>query len=226
MHSAHGLTSFLQELAHEALHASPSPILWCDGAHAFHPDEFAELNLERGREADDGADRLLVKRCMTPFQWDSTLTQHLDSKLAETGAALVVVHPFNTLWSHEEIQDWEQEDYTRFSLGHLKGLARQHQVPIVLGTEMERWWKTHPTLAALTHSAADARWTVTRPDGRWRAMRDDGFVLDPLLRRQVTLLDYMEEPERAVVTVPKRARRSKPDDGRGKPFRTRIAHPG
>lgn len=204
-------TGFLQELTHEAVHGDGrSLVLWCDGAHTFNPAAFAELNLTRGFAADDGAARVLVKRCMTPFQWDSTLSQHLGDKLAEAPARLVAVNPFDALWRHEEIQDWEQEDYTRFSVRHLHGLARQHQVPILLGVDLDRLWRTHPALARATVEGVDERWTVTAPDGRWRAVRQDGLVLDPSLRRQVTLLDYAAEepmpaaprPGRETVSVP------------------------
>lgn len=191
-------TGFLQELAHHAVHGHPGQVLWCDGAHTFDPSEFAELNLTRGFAADDGADRVLVKRCMTPFQWDSTLAQHLGDKLAQAEASLVAVHPFDALWRHEEIQDWEQEDYTRFSVRHLRGLARRHKVPILLGVDLGRLWRTHPALARATVEGVDERWTVTAPDGRWRAVRDDGLELDPYLRRQVTLLDFLPEERRLV----------------------------
>ena len=186
-------TGFLQELAHEAVHRHPGLVLWCDGAHTFDPAAFAELNLTRGLAADDGAARVLVKRCMTPFQWDSTLSRHLGDKLSQARASLVAVHPFDALWRHEEIQDWEQEDYTRFSVRHLRGLARQHQVPILLGVDLDRLWRTHPELARATVEGVDERWTVAAPDGRWKAVRQDGLALDPYLRKQVTLLDYAEE---------------------------------
>lgn len=187
------MTGFLQELTHFAVHRHPGAVLWCDGGHTFNPAEFAELNLTRGFAADDGAERVLVKRCMTPFQWDSTLTQHLGDKLAQAEAALVVANPFDALWRHEEIQDWEQEDYTRFSLQVLHGLARRHKVPILLGVDVDRLWRTHPVLARAIVEAVDERWRVAAPDGRWKAVRDDGVVLDPDLRRQVTLLDYVKE---------------------------------
>ena len=186
-------TGFLQELTHATVHRHPGAVLWCDGSHTFNPAAFAELNLTRGHAADDGADRVLVKRCMTPFQWDSTLTQHLGDKLAQADVSLVAVNPFDALWRHEEIQDWEQEDYTRFSVHHLRGLARRHRVPILLGVDLERLWRTHPALAKATVEGVDERWAVTAPDGRWKAVRDDGLELDPYLRRQVTLLDYAEE---------------------------------
>jgi hypothetical protein len=189
----HLATGFLQELTHFAVHRHPGVVLWCDGSHTFNPAEFAELNLTRGHAGDDGAHRVLVKRCMTPFQWDSTLTQHLDDKLAQTETALVAVNPFDALWRHEEIQDWEQEDYTRFSVNHLRSLAQRHRVPILLGSNVDHLWKTHPALARVTVEGVDEHWTVMAPDGRWKAVRSDGFELDPYLRRQVTLLDYVEE---------------------------------
>jgi hypothetical protein len=187
------LTGFFQELTHFCLHLDPGDVLWCDGSHTFNPAEFAELNLVRGRAADDGAERVLVKRCMTPFQWDSTLTQHLDDKLAASEASVVVVNPFDALWTHEEIQDWEQEDYTRFSLRHLRTLARRHRIPILLGVDLERLWKSHPVLAQACREAVATHWSVSAPDGRWKAVRNDGLELDPYLRRQVTLLDFATE---------------------------------
>ena len=222
------LQGFLQELTHFAVHRQPGAVLWCDGAHSFHPEAFAELNLTRGRAADEGADRVLVKRCMTPFQWDSTLTQHLGQKLEEADVGLVVVNPFDTLWTHEEIADWEQEDYTRFSVRHLHGVARRHKVPILLGVDIDRWWATHPVLAKTTVEAVDSRWTVTAPDGRWKAVRDDGLELDPSLRRQVTLLDYVEEPLLVQAQRPRKDAPRAPVPGKDwdrRPWRTRIVHP-
>jgi hypothetical protein len=61
-------------------------------------------------------------------------------------------------------------------------------------------------------------------------VRDDGLELDPYLRRQVTLLDYVEELERPLVVPPrprKEALRS-PVPGKDwdrRPWRTRIVHP-
>jgi hypothetical protein len=214
-------TGFLQELTHEAIHTQPGAVLWCDGAHSFNPAEFAELNLVRGRAADDGADRVLVKRCMTPFQWHSTLGQHLGDKLAQAEAALVVVNPFDALWRHEEIQDWEQEDYTRFSVRHLKGLARRHRVPILLGVDVDALWRTHPALAKAAVEGVDERWAVTSPGGRWRAVRSDGVELDPYLRDGVTLLDFLPEAERLHVPAP--LPRSKAGAVR-RAWRTRIVH--
>jgi hypothetical protein len=201
-HRAH-LRGFAQELAHHALHTSPRHVLWCDGDHGFDPYQFAELNLTRGHEADDGAQRLLVKRCMTPFQWDSVLTQHLPEKLQEVEASVVLVAPFDRLWSTDELADWEAEDYTQHALRTLKGLARRHRIPVVLAVDMARWWRTHPQLAQATFDAATARWTVSHPGGRWRAVRNDGLELDPFLRRNVTLLDFVEERPLEVLQLPR-----------------------
>lgn len=188
------LRGFAQELCHERIHDG-GMVLWCDGDHGFDPYHMAELNLERGHLADEGAERVLVKRCMTPFQWDAVLTKHLDEKLLQVDAELVIVSPFDRLFSTDELQDWEQEDYTRFAVRHLKNLARRHQVPVLLFVDMPRWWRTHPVLAQTTYEAVHARWSIDAPGGRWRAMQDvTGEVVDPWLRRQVTLLDFVEDP--------------------------------
>lgn len=202
------LVGFFQELTHFSVHRGPGAVLWCDGNHCFNPYDLAELNLTRGSPAGFGAKRVLVKRCMTPFQWDSVLHGHLEQKLVEAETALVVVNPFDQLWSHEEIQDWEQEDYMRFSVRHLQGVARRRKVPILLGVDLARLWRSHPALAQIVRGGADVRWAVGCPDKRWKAVREDGLVLDPHLRRQVTLLDYAEEE--LVVSVPSSRRTRTP----------------
>lgn len=198
------LRDFHQELAHHALRTHPGTVLWCDGDHGFDPYDLAELNLTRGLQADDGAERVLVKRCISAFQWDTVLTKHLPEKLEETDASLVLAAPYDRLFVHEELRDWEQEDYVRYSLGFLRDLARRRGVPILLSVDMERWWRTHPVLAQMTYEAVDARWGIARPDGRWHAREDTtGAVVDPYLRRQVTLLDFVEESVPVPVPLPR-----------------------
>jgi hypothetical protein len=200
---------FAQELTHHSIHTRPDTVLWCDGAHAFNPYQMAEKNLEEGHQADFGADRVLIKRCMTAFQWDTVLTKHLDEKLQHTPTGMVQLYPFERLFIHPELQDWEQEDYVRFAVKHLKSLVRRHKVPINLFVDMKRWWQTHPILAEMTHTAATERWTIDRPDGRFRARCDDGRHIDPWLRRQVTLLDFQAEEleiQERLVSLPPRPR--------------------
>jgi hypothetical protein len=175
------LRRFHQELAHHVLHTSDKHVLWCDGDHGFNPYDFADLNLERGYSAEWGAERILVKRCMTPFQWDTVLTRHIDQKLLEVDAGLVLAAPYDQLFSTDELKDWEQEDYVRFSLKHLKELARQHKVPVVASVDMRRWWLSHPILAQIANESVDARWTVT-PRGEGWVARPEG-VARPIERR-------------------------------------------
>lgn len=219
--TARDLRGFGQELAHYALHDRAGNVLWCDGDHGFNPHDFAELNLTRGFAADDGGERMLVKRCMTPFQWYTALSRLLPEKLAQAETALAIVNPFDRLWSTDELADWEQEDYVRFILPHLKAVAKQSKVPIILGVDMARWWRTHPVLAQATHDAAEARWSVADMGDRWRVVRDDGVVLDPLLRHRVTLLDYVEEEKPMLEPAPVVSGRKRFWVER----KTRIVHP-
>lgn len=189
------MRSFHQELAHHTIHHEPGSVLWCDGEHGFNPYDFADLNLERGFDAEHGADRVLIKRCMTPFQWDTVLTKHLEQKLHSVDAALVLVTPYDALFSTDELKDWEQEDYVAYSLKYLQGLARKHAVPIVLSVDMARWWRTHPILAQLTLDGVDERWSVSRSGDGWRAIHDrHGRVIEPQAVRQVTIWDYAPAP--------------------------------
>jgi hypothetical protein len=220
------LRHFLQGLAHEALRRGAGPVLWCDGSHAFDPYDFAELNLTRGLAADDGAERLLVKRCMTPFQWYTTLSRLLPERIrhaaesGRAGAELAVVHPFDALFSTDELSDWEQEDYVRFVVPHLRRVAAETGVPILLAVDMAKWWRTHPTLAQATHEGVAERWSVAWTGDRFRAWRGDGEVLDPDLRRRTTLLDFVEEPVPVMVPAPRRRKVERVE----RPWRTRIVH--
>ena len=189
------LRRFGQELAHHVVGGitDESIVLWCDGDHGFNPYDHAELNLVRGRQADHGAERVLVKRCMTAFQWDALMTFQLAEKLAfEPHVRLVLAMPYDALLTHDELQDWEQEDHTRSSLRHLRAAVARFQVPIVLGCDMRRWWQTHPVLAQMAYEQAQERWQVDFPDDRPRLVREDGRVIDPWLRQDATLLDFAE----------------------------------
>lgn len=195
------LRRFGQELAHSVVHDdAQAKVLWCDGDHGFDPYDFAELNLTRGHAADEGADRVFIKRCMTAFQWDSLMTQQLAERLMlEPGVRLVYASPYDALLTHQELQDWEQEDHTRFSLRHLLADVKRFQVPIILACDMKRWWRGHPTLARMAYEQAQERWHLDMPGGRPRLIRDStGEVIDPWLRREVTLLDFVEEAKVSV----------------------------
>ena len=186
------LPNFCQTLSQHALHTNPGAVLWLDGAHCFNPYDFAEQNLQAGYAADDGADRMLIKRCMTAFQWDTVLTQHLDEKLLQVDASMVIAAPFDRLLTHEELQDWEQEDYTRYALHHLKNLTRRYQIPILLAVDMDRLWRTHPILARATYEAAHHRWAITHNGYGFCAAQQDGSTIDAGLH-QITLLNFLPE---------------------------------
>jgi len=201
------LRAFHQELAHYALHHRPGTVLWCDGDHGFNPYHFAELNLARGYDADWGDERLLIKRCLTPFQWATVLNQHLQQKLLTVDAAMVLAAPYDHLFSSDELKDWEQEHYVEYNLAHLRTLARRHQVPIVISVDLVQWWKTNPILARMAQEGVDAMWAV-RPSGDgWQAVEDTGQrTIEPLARRQTTLWDHAVAPEPLAVPLVARSR--------------------
>lgn len=182
----------MQELAYFAAHARDGAVLWLDGEHGFNPYDLAELNMARGFPGEWGADRVLIKRCMTPFQWDTVLTKHLEAKLCAEDASLVIVSPYDALFSTDELKDWEKQDYVAFSARHLKWLAGEHGVPIVLSVDMARWWTAFPALARAAYGACGARWTV-EPSGagwtavEWGSARRAG---SPGVARQPSLRDF------------------------------------
>lgn len=182
-----------QLLAHHAIHHTEGTVLWCDGSHNFNPYDLAELNLIQGHEADDGAERVLVKRCMTPFQWDTVLTKHLGEKLDEVDASLALAIPFDRLFSTDELKDWEQVDYVTYALEHLEGLAHEHQVPLVLCADLDRWQRTHAPLARLTDAAVERRWRTRRGADGWPRIVEVEGPLVGRVRAQTTLLDFLDE---------------------------------
>ncbi|MEK6975146.1 MAG: hypothetical protein AABY18_02250 [Candidatus Thermoplasmatota archaeon] len=127
----------VQELIHDALRRHPGKVLVYDSAHAFHPDSFAALNRRRGRPEAEHADRCLIQRCITPFQWDALLSKHLDKFLAANlgNVALVVAFPYGRLFATDELADWERVDHLDFSLDHLA--KRGATVPIVAVTSLD-----------------------------------------------------------------------------------------
>lgn len=199
---------FHQELAHFALHTREGCVLWADGEHGFNPYDFADLNLARGFDADWGAERILVKRCLTPFQWDTVLTKHLAEKLLAAKACMVLAAPYEALFSTDELSDWEREDYVDFSLRHLKELAVRHNVPVVLSVDMGKWSRAYPTCAWKAYEAADHRWTVVPLAKGWRAtevLTGKRIESEPL--RQHTLSDFAPVPgEAPVLRAPVRPR--------------------
>jgi hypothetical protein len=188
------LRAFHPELVLHALHQRTGAVLWVDGAHEANPYDVAEANLARGFEADAEAGRVLVKRCLTPFQWATALTKHLAAQLHQVPTGLALASPFDAPYSTDELEDWEQEDYVAHTVAHLRDLARAHAVPIVLAADMARWWRTHPTLARRTLEGVDDRWTIARPLGRWRALQDGTGLLIEEPRRHVTLDDFEPVP--------------------------------
>ncbi len=191
--------SFAQELVHYTIHHREGSVRWFDGSHCFDSYRMAEQNILAGYQADHHAERVLIKRCLTAFQWETQMDKELEHVLRTDDVAVVLAVPYDNLFRHPELQDWEQEDYLRYNLAHCCRMVREYQRPILAFVDMDNLWRSHPTLASMVWQQAQERWTIDRPDGRWRARNEgSGHVIDPYLRKQVTLLDYVED----IVPVP------------------------
>lgn len=129
--------ALVQLLVHDALRRHPGKVLVYDAAHAFQPDAFAATNRRNGRPEAEHAERCLVQRCITPFQWDTLLWKHLDRFLADHAGdvALVVAFPYGRLFATDELAEWERVDHLDFSLEHLA--KRGKEVPIVAVTSLD-----------------------------------------------------------------------------------------
>ena len=143
------LNGFHHDLVIEALQSSPRPVMFLDGAHCMNVYDFAERNFQRGNAGDFGANRALVCRAMTPFQWAKMLTTELHDNLSLHEPALVVAAHFELQFNKDDLVDWEELDYVASCLRHMRRLAHLHNVPIVVTLDLARWSRTHPSVAAL-----------------------------------------------------------------------------
>ncbi len=162
------LWSFTQEAIHQAVRRRPGNVLVCDGEHGFNPYDYAELNLVRGEPAEFAARRVLTKRAMTAFQWDTILDRHLARKMVESETALVVAAPYDRLFLHEELQEWEAEDHLRFSVADLHKKGERHRVAVLALVDLERFVREAPTMAAILEDGVPERWRVRAEGGAWR----------------------------------------------------------
>lgn len=163
----------VQVLVHDALRRHSGKVLVYDSAHAFHPDFFAAMNRSRGRPEAEFAERCLIQRCITPFQWDSLLSKHLDKFLTANtdNVALVIAFPYGRLFATDELADWERIDHLEFSLAHLT--QRGGAVPILALTHLDALQgqpELHRRLAAVP------RVHITRTKGVWRIDGPPGNV--------------------------------------------------
>jgi hypothetical protein len=176
----------VQELVHDALRRHPGKVLVYDSSHAFHPDSYAATNRRRGRPEAEHAARCLVQRCITPFQWDTLLSKHLDRFLSanEGNVALVVAFPYGRLFATDELADWERVDHLDFSLEHLA--KRGAAVPIVAVTSLDAIAdqpELHRRLAGVPDLVR-----VRREKGLWRLDSPAGEPPMPLSPAEGALL--------------------------------------
>jgi hypothetical protein len=195
------LWSFAQEAIHQTVRAHPGQVLLCDGEHGFNPYDYAELNLVRGQPADFAAHRVLTKRAMTAFQWDTILDRHVERKLLESDVGLVVCAPYDRLFLHEELRDWEAEDHLRFSVGHLKALAETHRVPILALADLPRLWRDAPPMATILEEGVPRKWTVRAEGEAWLLADEADGPVEPW-RSLASTLDAFLPESAAETSVP------------------------
>jgi hypothetical protein len=188
--SARQLWSAVQEVVHHAVRKRGGTVLVCDGSHGFNPYDYAELNLVRGAPAEFAAHRVLVKRAMTAFQWDTILDKQLAARLAQGGVDLVVAAPYDSLFAHEELVDWEQEDHLRYSVGDLAVKAERHGVPILAFVDTHRQARSHPALWAIQEEGIRRKWRCWRQGGAWQLVDE----ADPEIRVVPGTLESFERP--------------------------------
>ncbi|HUR61002.1 MAG TPA: hypothetical protein VM286_01380 [Candidatus Thermoplasmatota archaeon] len=188
------LWSFAQEAIHQAVRARQGQVLVCDGEHGFNPYDYAELNLVRGFPADLAASRVLTKRAMTAFQWDTILDRHVARKMVEAETALVVAAPYDRLFLHEELRDWEAEDHLRFSVGDMKEKAERHNTPILALVDLPRLWRDNPAMAAILEEGVPRKWSVRAEGGAWlMADEAEGPLAKPWRTRPGTLDAFLPD---------------------------------
>jgi hypothetical protein len=165
------------ELAHAALRQGPGRVLLYDASHCVHPDTFARLNRRAGLEPTAGARRTFVQRAITPFQWDTLLSKHLDRMLQGHGHEAVVLAPYDRLFATDELAEWERIDHLEFSLERLA--QRAAQTPILALGDLDRLAAEQPALATRMREGVHRRVRVLRERGVWRLVHLAGARLAP-----------------------------------------------
>lgn len=165
------------ELAHAALRRGEGHVLVYDGSHCIHPDTFARINRREGLEPTAGARRTFVQRAITPFQWDTLLSKHLDRMLAGHAHEAVVLAPYDRLFATDELAEWERIDHLEFSLERLA--QRAGQAPILAIGDLDRLAAEQPALATRMRAGVHRRVRVLRERSVWRLVHLAGPSLDP-----------------------------------------------
>ncbi len=195
------LRAFHHALLADATHATPDAVLVLDGAHCIDPHQVGFQHLMHGCSADHGAERTLIRRAMTPFQWDACLTEGLEQQLHAIQAGLVVAAPFDAQLLREETTDWEQEQYLDAHIAAAHRLARAHGVPMLWSLDLARFSRRAPLLATrITQAVPERRHVVVEGRG-WRVTDQDGTVLVRPRTAQRRITDYLVPEPRRVVPV-------------------------
>ncbi len=196
-----GLRAFHHALLADATHVTPDAVLVLDGAHCIDPHRVGHHHLMHGCSADHGAERTLIRRAMTPFQWDACLTEDLEQQLHAVEAGVVVAAPFDAQLLREEITDWEQEQYLDAHIAATHRLASAHAVPIIWSLDLARFSRRAPLLATRLAEAVPERRHVKAEGRGWKVTNQDGEVLVRPHTAQKRLTDYLP-----AVPVPAHAR--------------------
>jgi len=200
------LWGLAQEAIHQAVRARAGNVLVFDGEHGFNPYDYAELNLVRGQAANTAAKRVLTKRALTAFQWDTILDRHLARKLMEQETALVVAAPYDRLFLHEELRDWEGEDHLRFSVANLAAQAERHHVPILAFVDLARLWREAPLMATILEEGVPAKWSARAEGDAWLLADEADESAPPWRSHSGTLDAFLPDPLPELVPPPSRRR--------------------
>ncbi len=189
--NARGLRAFHHALLADAVHATDKAVLVLDGAHCINPHEIGFAHLQHGHAADYAADRVLIRRAMTPFQWDACMSEDLDAQFHALDVGLVLAAPIDAQILRDEITDWEQEAYLAAHLAWAKRLAARHAVPILWSIDMQRFSRRAPLLAVQLRDGIPTTRHIEVEGRGWRVTNQDGEVLMRPRMAQRRITDYL-----------------------------------
>lgn len=199
------LRALVHELLHEAVHDSEKSALLLDGGHVYNPYDAADLNMTRGHPAAYGAERTLIRRTLTPYQWHHALTEDLDAKLAATPARMLVAAPFERLFVTDELEEWERRDYCTHAMACLRATSRRFRVPIAITADVADLWRHHPQIGTIIVNGSDQLFRTCLTPSGWELtdLRTRARLVEPRGRLR-TLDDYLA-PEKPMRTAQARA---------------------
>jgi len=113
-------------------------VYWADGGMSFDPHHMARMLHRAGYNPRMLLGNIHVSRAFTAHQMCDILEEGLEEALMKNGLGTIMVPWVSSTFLDEDLEATEAQYLIRGSLEHLREMARNHDVAIVLSASMDR----------------------------------------------------------------------------------------